>query len=84
MARFDYRSGEKERLDESKKEVCMVLRRSMARKPHYSVTRLAIELRTSRARVSQVQCADVTRLTFNQLFRYLIRLEPKLQILVAI
>ncbi len=52
MARFNYHSGEKERLDEIKKEICMVLRRSMGRQPNYSATRLAIQLRTSRARVS--------------------------------
>lgn len=83
-ARRPLSEAEQRKLDEVKLQLCLTLRRSMARMDHYSSTRLAIMMGTSRACVSKVQCARIEELTFNQLFGYLVRLEPNFKILISI
>lgn len=74
---------EKEKLNKVKAELCWQLRRSMARTNHYSSQLVAYKLGSNRACVSKVQCGRVNDLTFNQLFRYLVRLEPNFKFLVS-
>lgn len=73
---------EKEKLDEVKRQLCWRLRQSIARRafrPGYA----AIKVGTSRARITQVECGQIENLSFNQLFTYLVRLEPKFEVLIA-
>jgi hypothetical protein len=73
---------EKRALDEAKRHLCWMIRKSMARKQE-NQSHLAFRIGTSRARVCQVQCGHIEGLTFNQLFRYLSKLEPDFQMLVS-
>lgn len=73
---------ERAKLDELKMQICWRLRQSIARqgyRPGYA----AIKIGTSWARVNEVEMGDVKDLTLNQLFNYLVRLEPNFQILIA-
>ncbi len=75
---------ERDRLNLVKLHLCQQIRRSMARQRNYSATVVAIKLGTSRACVSRVQRGVVEELTFNQLFGYLVKLEPHFTLLVGI
>lgn len=81
---FKLSQQEEEKLQDVKIQICLAIRRAMGRQTHYSSTVTAMKLGTSRACVSRVQRAIAKDLTFNQLFRYLVRLEPNFKILVAI
>lgn len=81
---FELNENEEKKLEEVKIQICLAIRRAMGRQSHYSSTVTAMKLGTSRACVSRVQRAIAKDLTFNQLFRYLVRLEPNFKILVAI
>ncbi len=83
-SRFSTTPQENEKLTEVKRQLCRVLRKSMALKPHANQSWLALQLRTSRACVCRVQMGDTKNITFNQLMRYLVRLEPEFQILISI
>lgn len=72
------------KLSEVKAELCRQLRRSMNRTSHPSPDRIAHQLGTSKACVLRVQCARTDELTINQLFRYLVRLEPNFRFIVSI
>jgi DNA-binding Xre family transcriptional regulator len=72
-----------ERLNLAKEEICIALRKSMARK-RWNQTELAEWLGTTRSCVCRVQARNVKELTFNQLFRYLSVLEPEFKILISI
>lgn len=83
-ARFPVTDEQKEKLDQAKKKLCRLLRKSMARQPHSTTSALALLLGTSRACVCQVQAGQIDKLTFNQLMRYLVCLEPNFEILISI
>lgn len=81
---FKLNECEERKLDEVKIHLCQVIRRAMGRQTHYSSSATAIKLGTSRACVSRVQRSVAKDVTFNQLFRYLVRLEPNVKILISI
>jgi ribosome-binding protein aMBF1 (putative translation factor) len=81
--KYETTQRQSEKLDEVKRQMCLVLRRAMARSGEPQ-TNLAYRLGTSRAVVVQVQAGRVKYLTFNQLFRYLARLEPKFEVLFSL
>lgn len=72
-----------EKLNESKLHLCQALRFAMARSGE-DQTYLAFRLGTCRSCGAQVQAGQVDKLTFNQLFRYLARMDTRYQLLVAI
>ncbi len=67
---------------EIKLKLCAKLRRSMSR-PGWSSGRAAAVMGTSQAVVSHIWCDRVEKLTFNQLFRFLILLELHLDVLIS-
>ena len=74
---------QEEKLDEVKRQMCRKLRRAMARAGQ-DQTYLAFRLGTSRACVVQVQAERVKQLTFNQLFRYFVRMDQRFEVLVSV
>ncbi|MGZ3723306.1 MAG: hypothetical protein ACXVA9_10265 [Bdellovibrionales bacterium] len=72
-----------EKLNEVKFQLCCRIRRVWSRNG-WGPEQLAIRMGTSRARVHQIDGLRVTELTVQQLFRYLARIEPDFEILIAI
>lgn len=82
--RFPMDQEQKNKLNETKKKLCRAIRKSMARQSNSSASAMALRLGTSRACVCRVQSGDADKLTFNQLMRYLVCLEPQFELLVSI
>lgn len=74
---------EKAKLDQVKIQLCRTIRRSMCR-GYAGQGWLAIKLGTSRTCMGRIQRADIKNLSFNQLFRYLVHLEPHFEVLISI
>jgi hypothetical protein len=75
---------EQQKLEEIKLEICLAIRQSMARSHHPSTSTFAMRFGTSRASVSRVQRGVTSSLTFNQLFKYMVRLEPGFRLMISI
>ncbi len=85
MGRQSFRTftdAQKKKSDEIKTKLCLRIKRSCQR-PYWNSRTTAAELGTSRAVVCNVWRCNVDKLSYNQLFRFLIRLEPRLDVLVA-
>lgn len=71
------------KLDEVKLILCGAVRRAMARTYRPTLDAIALQLGTSRARVVLVQRGETQHVTFNQLFRFLVQLEPHFEFYVG-
>jgi hypothetical protein len=76
--------SESEKLEEAKLKLCIAVRRSMARVQYGSPDYLAGQLGTSRKRVILAQQCATKHITFNQLFRFLVKLTPHFEITIGI
>lgn len=75
--------NQKKKSDELKRKLCARLKKSMAR-PGWTASRAAARMGTSRAVVSHINRGRVDKLTFSQLFRCLIMIEPMLDIIIGV
>lgn len=74
---------DKRRERELKLKLCFRLQRSLKSKAWNAVHAAGL-LGTSRSVISLVLNSRVERLTFNQLMRFLIKIEPRVDILIAV
>lgn len=75
---------EKAALDRAKKYLARVLRDRLERQAHCRQKRSAYQLETSVSLVSAIETGGIDRLSFNQIFRFLVRLEPEFEISVSL
>jgi hypothetical protein len=73
----------KEKLDETKATICRAIMKS-SRQKGYTRRQLALYLGTDKSNVSAIENRRVDRLSCNQLFRYLLNLEPNFELLISI
>jgi hypothetical protein len=81
--RWDYNYKGREKLKEVKLELCYLIKRHQARE-NLTAKALAFYMGTSQSNVSLVSRLNVDKLTINQLFRYLVLLEPEFKMLIAV
>ncbi len=73
----------RDKLNEVKKEICFLIGRIQFRNG-YSQKALGRYMGTTQSNASLVMKFRVEELTINQLFKYLVRLEPRFRVLIAI
>ena len=83
MSRHPLDSCEKEKINEVKRQICQRIRR-IAFRYGWTQRELAFHLSVSQSTASRVVRLRVEQLTLNQLFAYLARLCPQLEILIGI
>ena len=72
-----------EKLNQAKVLLCRTAMKA-ARRKGYTRKQMAIYMGTTKSNVSLIENQRVERLTFNQLFRYLVNLEAKFELLISI
>jgi hypothetical protein len=80
---WSYNFSNQRKMEDVKKQMCRAIRKA-ARKKNYSRREWALYMGTSKAIVSSIENERVHRLSFNQLFRYLVYLEPNFELLISI
>lgn len=76
---------QEEKLDAVKLQLCLAARKVMKRERWgYQPIVMAGMLGTTRARITHVQIGATKRVSFNQLFRYLVQLAPTFEIIIAV
>lgn len=79
----NHRRQENPKLDELKLQLCNQIRRVIIRQ-HWNSSEAAVFCGTNRSCIAQVFQLQTEKLTLNQLFNYLARIEPGFQMLISI
>lgn len=75
---------EEQKLDAVKLQLCLAVRKAMKRERWgYQPTYMAAMMGTTRVRVTHVQIGATKKVSFNQLFRYLVQVAPNFEILIS-
>jgi len=81
--RWTYNVHSQQKLKEIKTELCHLIKRS-ARRRNYDQKTMAFYMGTTPSNASLVDNIRIEQLTINQLFRYLVNLEPNFRMLIAL